>query len=67
MANKCYKQKRRDVFVVATNKNHALQLAGLDHSGFAHTYQDSGKTLADTGKYESAQDLANAENAANAR
>lgn len=62
MANKCYKQKRREQFVVATNANHALQLAGLDRSGFFHTYEEAGKTQAPTGKYGSAQELATAEN-----
>jgi len=61
VANKCYKQKRRDVFVVATNANHALQIAGLDRSGFFHTYEDAGKTFAKPGKYGCAQDLALAE------
>jgi hypothetical protein len=61
MANKVFKKKRTDTFIVATNATHALQLAECKRYEFANRYSDAGKTLAPPGHYGNAEALAFAE------
>jgi len=61
MANKLFRKKRQQQYVVATNANHALQLANMDRSQFFSNYNQEGRTAAPVGVYTDAESLARAE------